>query len=153
MGTRQWRGGQCTFKCPQPSLGCSSLLTSQHQPLSLQPCLKSSRHWLLHHFYGHVGLRIFTGGRAGWNHGNLMIIQAVELLMKEKTTFKHVFRGSFKLCCWLPVLCNYLRSSVQETWFSVSVIQSSLCGRSSSHFSKPVSCLKDTTSHLVIHDF
>ena len=66
-----------------------SLLKSQHQLLSLRPCLKPSRYRLLHLIYGHVGLLVFSlgGGGGRVNYGNLMIIQAVELLMKEKNHF------------------------------------------------------------------
>lgn len=93
---------------------------------------------------------IFTGGRWGVKAGSFMIIQAAELLRKEKNPLflKHVLRGSSQSCCRLPVLCNYLRPSVQETWFCVSVIQSSPGGRSTRSLLSQSSCLKDTTGHL-----
>lgn len=83
-GQGSWRGGQCTFKCPQPSLGFPPNIPAptaepETLPKAKQILIAPSYLWTCR------STCIFMGG--GVNLGNLMIIQAVELLMKEKNHF------------------------------------------------------------------
>lgn len=145
-GTRQLEERAVPLKAQSPALGLPSrpplppdgpAPTSEPEtlPKTGQIAVASSYLWTCR------STCIFTGGGGGgWggvNPSNLMIYSGSGALRnegKKPLFFKHVLRGSSQSCCWLPVLCNYLRPSVQETWFSVSVIRSLLCGRSSSPF-------------------
>lgn len=84
-----------------------SLPRSLPAPTSeLRPRLKPGKLRLLHHVYGCGGLLCFHPGGGGTvNHGSLMIIQIVELLMKEKNP---LFLSSMYLGVRLSRAADYL---------------------------------------------
>lgn len=92
-GTRQLEGeAQCTCNCPQPGIGFPSPAPSRHpstnlraetSPKTKQIPTAASCLWTCRSIVFSPG-----GGGGRVTHGNLMIIQTVELLMKgKKPTF------------------------------------------------------------------
>lgn len=110
-GTRQLEGeAQCTCNCSQPSIGFPSPAPSQHpstnlraetSPQTRQIVTASSYLWTWRSIVFSPG----AGGGRTVNHGILMIIQIVELLMKEKNP---LFLSSMYLGVRLNRAADYL---------------------------------------------